>query len=70
MYPYYNNVMGVGKGALIPRLQGVGRLFDILAWGVDGYQSVGAYSRKYRNVISKLKITQKTHEQVKIVRTK
>lgn len=48
--------MGVGKGALIPRLQGgggggeeLGRLFDILAIVVDGYQSVGAYSRKYSN---------------------
>lgn len=46
--------MGVGKGALIPRLQRgggeeLGRLFDILAIVVDGYQSVGAYSRKYSN---------------------
>ena len=45
--------MGVGKGALIPRLQGGGgrggRLFDILAMVVDGYRSVGAYSRKYSN---------------------
>ena len=43
--------MGVGKGALIPRLRGGGggRLFDILAMLVDGYQSVGAYSRKYSN---------------------
>ena len=62
--------MGEGKGALIPWLQGGGALVDILPWGVDGYQSVGAYSRKYRNVISKLKITQKAHEQVQIVRTK
>ena len=59
-----------GKERLFRGSRGVGRLFDILAWGVDGYQSVGAYSRKYRNVISKLKVTQKTHEQVKIVRTK
>ena len=49
--------MGVGKGALIPRLQGgggggggeLGRFFYILAIVVDGYQSVGAYSRKYSN---------------------
>lgn len=47
--------MGVGKGALIPRLPGgaggkeLGPLFDILAIVVDGYQSVGAYSRKYSN---------------------
>ena len=45
--------MGVGKGALIPRLRGGGgggaRLFDILAMVVDGYQSVGAYWRKYSN---------------------
>ena len=27
----------------------LGRLFDILAIVVDGYQSVGAYSRKYSN---------------------
>ena len=40
--------MGVGKRALIPRLQG-GRLFDILVMVVDGYKSVGAYSRKYSN---------------------
>ena len=40
--------MGVGKGALIPRLQG-GRSFDILVMVVDGYQSVGAYSRKCSN---------------------
>ena len=26
-----------------------GRSFDILAMGVDGYQSVGAYSKKYGN---------------------
>lgn len=45
--------MGEGKGALIRRLQrgggGWGRSFDILAMGVDGYQSVGAYSKKYGN---------------------
>ena len=48
--------MGEGKGALIRRLQrgggggwGGGRSFDILAMGVDGYQSVGAYSKKYGN---------------------
>lgn len=47
--------MGEGKGALIRRLQrgrgggGFGRSFDILAMGVDGYQSVGAYSKKYGN---------------------
>ena len=28
---------------------GGGRSFDILAMGVDGYQSVGAYSKKYGN---------------------
>ena len=28
---------------------GFGRSFDILAMGVDGYQSVGAYSKKYGN---------------------
>ena len=48
--------MGEGKGALIRRLQrgggggwGGGRSFDILAMGVDGYQSVGACSKKYGN---------------------
>ena len=49
--------MGEGKGALIRRLQRGGggggewggRSFDILAMGVDGYQSVGAYSKKYGN---------------------
>ena len=43
--------MGEGKGALIRRLQrgGGGPSFDILAMGVDGYQSVGAYSKKYGN---------------------
>ena len=55
--------MGEGKGTLIRRLQrggggggggggaggGGGRSFDILAMGVDGYQSVGAYSKKYGN---------------------
>ena len=57
--------MGEGKGALIRRLQrgrggGGGRSFDILAKGVDGYQSVGAYSKKYGNgeVLNLLKIVQ------------
>ena len=47
--------MGEGKGALIRRLQGGGGggggggSFGILARGVDGYQSVGDYSKKYGN---------------------
>ena len=39
---------GRGRERLFRGSRG-GRLFDILVMVVDGYQSVGAYSRKYSN---------------------